>query len=132
MYHAIVVELFFSWQVALVSTRYETNCSSDKIPLKYVRVDSFYNWILNNTKDATYCYAPHFNENEDEQEKLNCTIEELTFLPLLSTSETVYYTTEKETFLEASSTSLKKVPYINFVKNNIFLIFYWCYENFFM
>ena len=54
------------------------NCTDVSFPVRYTRMDGFYNWIIDNTQDADYCQAPHFNQDESSQTQANCNIQEQT------------------------------------------------------
>ena len=50
------------------------NCSGRNEPLLFLRIENYYDWILDNTRDATYCKAPHFGVNEEDQKLSKCPI----------------------------------------------------------
>ena len=85
-YYILKILLFL--QVGIVTTKIG-KCLTGTI---FIRVSAFYNWILDNTADATYCQNPFWSRTKEEEKT------ERTLLITEKTSTTEYQNTEEEKF----------------------------------
>ena len=42
--------------------------------LLFIRIENYYDWIMDNTRDAVYCKAPHYNEDIDIYDFPKCPV----------------------------------------------------------
>ena len=89
-----------------------------KVATLYTRVSAYYNWILNMTKNATYCQNPFWSKTDEEKTT------ETTILTTTQLSTTVSTSAqEEESLLNDDPTANSNALNIqNFVYLNLFTV----------